>query len=177
MNTDQNTFYSHIFAIAMVALFCLNSSCGYKFVEHDSMWSGIRQVCIPIPQNNTTETGLDIILVESLAREFVRNGKKITSRTDAEVILSGTIESLGTETISRKGSHTAVERRIHYLFRFQLTDQHGKILWSDTGISASETYAVTGDKTSTDDERHKAFIKASDRLAEAVYKKLSEVLF
>ena len=79
-------------------------------------------------------------------------------------------------TISRKGSHTPLERRVQVAVDLKLTDPDGSVIWSAKGVSTNEAYNVDpdNDKHVTEQNRRVAIAALSKRLAEKIYNRLTD---
>ena len=151
------------------------SACGYRFVGSGSFPAGIKSVCIPILENRTSETGMENILTNDLIYELTRDKKvSLTSRDQADALLSGVIKSMSIETISRTGTHSSLERRVKVTVDLKLTSPDGRVIWSARGVSANEAYDVMPDKLATQQNRRNAISVLSKRLAERVYGRITD---
>jgi hypothetical protein len=150
------------------------SSCGYRFVGSGSFPAGIRSVSIPILENRTSETGMENIITNDLIYEVTR-GKRValTSMDKADALLSGVIRSMSIETISRRGTHSSLERRVTVTVDLKLTGPDGRVIRSVKGVSANEAYDVMSDKPATEQNRRNAISVLSKRLAEKVYNRIT----
>jgi outer membrane lipopolysaccharide assembly protein LptE/RlpB len=111
-------------------------------------------------------------LISELSRR--RQGSIVDART-AEATLSGVIESLTWDTVSRKGVNRAAERRVYATLSLSLVDAKGNLLWKRSGLKAEQAYAVVEDnKPATENNRRNAVRKLSVRLAENVYRRLTD---
>lgn len=151
------------------------SACGYTFVGSGSFPAGIKSVCIPILENRTSETGMENILTNDLIYELTRDKKvSLTSRDQADALLSGVIKSMSIGTISRTGTHSSLERRVRVTVDLKLTSPDGRVIWSARGVSANEAYDVMPDKLATEQNRRNAISVLSKRLAERVYGRITD---
>lgn len=162
--------------IWIISLFLMSfSSCGYRFVGSGSFPAGIKSVCIPILENRTSETGVENILTNDLIYELTRDKKvSLTSRDQADALLSGVIKSMSIGTISRTGTHSSLERRVRVTVDLKLTSPDGRVIWSARGVSANEAYDVMPDKLATEQNRRNAISVLSKRLAERVYGRITD---
>lgn len=152
------------------------SACGYRFAGSGSFPAGIRSVFISILENRTSETGMENIFTNALIYEVTRDKKvTLTSRGDADALLSGIIESMSIKTITRKTTHSPLERRVTVTVNLKLTGPSGTVIRSAKGVSASEAYDVMPDnKPVTEKNRRDAISALSKRLAERVYRRMTE---
>ena len=127
----------HVRLILLLWIFCLG--CGYGFAGRGNFPADVRTVFISILKNHTSETGVENIFTNDLIYEFTRNRKDLlTAKSKADALLSGAIESISIETISRKSINTSLERRVTVAVSLKLTDREGKAIWSAESISAKE---------------------------------------
>ncbi len=156
-------------------VFCLFSvaACGYRLMGSGNFPSGVKYVFIAILENRTNETGLENIVTEDLIYEFTRN-RRATSREKADAVLSGVLNTMNTETISHRGQHTSLERRVTVSVDLKLTGMDGREIWSAKGVSANEAYDVTTDKLETEQKRRDAISELSKRLSEKIYNRLTD---
>ncbi len=151
-------------------------SCGYRFVGGGMLPAGVDAVFINIFENRTTEVGLENVITNSFINEITRNDKDAyTSRRDrADAILNGVVRNMRVDNISRKGSQTAVQRRVTLAVDVTLTDPDGVVIWSVVGAAEDEEYDVEGDKASTDRNLKAALEALSGVLAENVYAQMTD---
>jgi outer membrane lipopolysaccharide assembly protein LptE/RlpB len=150
-------------------MLCL-SACGYRFAGDESLPGGVRKICIPLFENRTGEIGLETGFADDLMNQFRRNSSVVlTGRESADAVLVGKIESLNTDTVSRRGAHSAFERQVRISAGFELKSIDGKVIWSVKGISSSESYPVVSDTLATEQFRQNAIAKISKKIAELAY--------
>ena len=151
------------------------SACGYRFAGSGSFPAGIKTVSITIFENRTAETGLENTVTNDLIYEVTRSrGAALVRKDKAEADLSGVIVSTQTGAISRRDVGASTERRVTVTLNLKLTNTSGKIIWSANGVAQSEAYVVADDKQATEQNRKDAISKASKRLAEDIYNRLTE---
>ena len=156
------------------ALLMFSSACGYRFAGSGSFPAGIKSVRISILENRTSETGMENIITNDLIYEVTRDKKvALTSMDKADALLSGVIKSMSIETISRRGTHSSLERRVTVTVDLKLTGPNGRVIWSARGVSANEAYDVMSDKPATEQNRRDAISVLSKRLAEKVYNRIT----
>ncbi len=151
------------------------SACGYRFAGSGSFPAGIKTISISIFENRTAETGLENIVTNDLIYEVARSKEVALIRKDkAAANLSGVIVSTRTASISRSSVDTSLERRVTVTLNLKLTNTSGIIIWSAQGVAESEAYVVEDDKQATEQNRQDAISRASKRLAENIYNRLTE---
>lgn len=159
-----------------VALSIPLAGCGYQMVGGGSLPGGVETVAIPLLTNRTSETGLETVLTNALIVQMNRRRKGCVVETEkAQAVLSGTIDKLGRDTLARKGTHTALERRVYVVVSLALTRKNDEPLWKGSELRAEQAYAVLdGDPVSTDANRRKAIELLAERLAETVVRRLTD---
>ena len=151
------------------------SACGYQFAGQGDLPGGIQSVTIQVLENRSSETGIEIPITNALINELDRRRRgSVVNKGKADAVLSGTIDSIVWETISRRGINTASERRVTATLSLALTDVSGGVLWKKSGLSAAEAYEVSedGNKSITEDNRRQAIRDLSEQMAEYVYRRL-----
>ena len=161
------------FITSVIILGMLLSACGYRFAGSGNFPAGIQKVFITILTNRTAETGIGNTITNDLRYELIRYNR-VTTRDRADAVLSGEIISSRVETISHKSVHTSQERRVTVSLNLKLIDSNGKVVWSVQGISANEAFDVVSDKQATEQNRSAAISTLSKRLAENVYRRLTQ---
>ncbi len=162
--------------IKVIIFFCtLLSACGYRFTGGGNLPNGIRSISIQILENRTAEPGVESIFTNDLIYEISKNKKVIlTSSENADATITGVIESIRSETISRAGQLTAIEKRVVAVVDLKLTDPDEKTIWSAKGVTANEAYDVLGGKQLSERKKRAAIETLSKRLAENIYHRLTD---
>lgn len=144
-------------------------ACGYQLAGTGSLPGNIKRTCVVMVVNRTAESGLETKVTNALIDEFTRRGQDVVASSDqADGVLSGSIDALATETVSRSGTITAVERRVVITASFVLKDRKGKVLRQVQRITAEQAYTVS------DANRLRAINDACQRLAESAYDRLTD---
>lgn len=150
------------------------TACGYRFSAGEKLGENISTVSVKMLENRTAETGVEHIFTNDLIFEFTKNGNTVVESDDADAVLSGTIVAMPVATVAYRGQITSVERRITAVVSLSLSDRNGEIIWSANGISESETYGILTEKIATDYNKREAIRALSQRLAEAVYSRITD---
>ncbi len=173
--TPLNIKYEYRLIAFLGVLSMLIASCGYRFAGQGNLPDGARNLGVTVFANRTAETGVENIVTRCLIAEFVSRGVKVGGGSKgADVVLSGSVESLRIHTISRSGQQTALERRVNLSVDAKLAGIDGTIIWSVKGLTDSEAYDVEQDKPATEQNRSGAIERLSRRLAEVVYARVTE---
>ncbi|MGD8835015.1 MAG: LptE family protein [Desulfobacteraceae bacterium] len=153
------------------------SACGYQFAGRGDLPGAIETVAVEVLENRSSETGVEIFVTNALINELNRRREgSVVDADRADAVLSGTIDSIVWNTVARKDSNTAVERRVSATVSLTLTDVAGSVLWKKSGLSAAQAYDVdqSGDKTVTEGNRRQAIGVLSEQMAEYVYRQLTD---
>jgi len=159
-----------------IFLLCISlSACGYRFAGSGSFPAGIKSVCIPILKNHTSEAGIENTITNDLIYEITRHDIAVlSSKDEADSILSGVIKSMTIETIAHIDPQTSSERRVTVRVHLKLTLRSGQVVWSIKNFSDYEEYDVATDKLETEQNRLDAISDLSKRLAEKIYARITE---
>lgn len=154
----------------------LLTACGYKVSGRGELPGGVQTIDIQVLENRSSETGVEITITNALTNELNRRRQgSVAQRDKADARLSGTIESLTWDTVSRTGINTASERKVYAKLSLTLTDKSGNVLWKRIGLRGEQAYVVVaGDKAATDRNRRIAIDELSEKMAEYVYRSLTD---
>ena len=145
-------------------------ACGYRFSGEGRLPGGADTICVLMPENRTTEIGIQARLNSDLVREVTRrDSRRVAPPETADALLAGVVRKVRDTDIAHTGTSTASQRRVTLTVDMQLKRADGTVLWSRTGLSDHEAYDVAADKDQTDANRQRAIEKLSRRLAERVY--------
>ena len=151
------------------------AACGYRFSGSGKLPSNITSVYVAMFKNNSSETGLENVVTNDLIYEFTRKKRGVAQKSDqAEGILTGVITSVRADTIARSGQSTSLTRRVVVTVDIKMTDRSGAVVWSKSNLAESEAYDVAADKQTTEQNKKDAINKASKRLAENIFYRLTE---
>ncbi len=153
---------------------CLCLSCSYRFSGSGQLPMDAKPVFVAIFENQTAETGIENYFTNDLIFEFTRNGIDVVKRGRADAILSGSIDSVDTETVSYQGQIISRERRIKVSVTMKLSDRNGNIIWSSGRLTQDETYGVFEEKVATNANKRLAIKNISKRIAEEAYNRMTE---
>jgi outer membrane lipopolysaccharide assembly protein LptE/RlpB len=161
--------------IDILILVVLCSGCGYTFTGGGNFPSGIKSICVNTLKNRSSETSIENTITNDIIYEITRSGRiQLTGIETAEAVLDGEVESLRVYSVSRRGSHASIERRVEVSVALTLTDKNNKIIWSVKGFSDDETFEVTSDKLSTEQKKRDAVSTLSKRLAENIFNRMTD---
>lgn len=161
-------------ALGLPLLFSL-VACGYQLAGSGELPGGINTIAVSVLKNRTGQSGLETEVTNALIDELTRRRQDLVVSADrADAILSGSIDSLSTEALTRTGALTASERRLVITASLTLKDRNGEILWQRSSLRAEQAYAVTSDRFISDRNRLLAIGEVSRRLAEYTYERLTD---
>jgi outer membrane lipopolysaccharide assembly protein LptE/RlpB len=162
----------------VLSLWCAGAltACGYQLVGKGDLPGGIQTIAVKVLKNRSSETGIETTFTNALINELNRRRRgTVVDSQRADAVLGGAIESLTWNTVARRGTNTASERRVYASLSLTLTDGAGNILWKRTGLKAEQAYAVVdGNKSSTESNRRRAIGMLSEQMAEYVYRRLTD---
>jgi len=159
----------------LLAVCLLLPSCGYRFSGGGSLPGGAQTISVRMLENRTAETGIQTRISSDLTFEVTRrDSSKIAPPESAETLLTGIVKTVRDTDIAHTGTSTASQRRVTITVDMQLARQDGSVLWSRNGLSDYEAYDVAGDKNQTELNRKGAIEKLSKRLAESIYKSITD---
>jgi hypothetical protein len=158
----------HLFGCLLLISFSLHG-CGYHLSLNSACLSGGgRKLCVPVAQNETTETWTTAFLTRSLREQAGRVGLEIVSCKAP--VLSARVVSIRSAPrgISRGGGrYTATEREVSVLIRLGLTGQESLVL------SDRQSYLSAPDVRGTEANRQLAVRIVIDRLAVTAIDRIS----
>lgn len=168
-------FFEKKYTWALIFLTLSVSACGYQFAGSGELPSGIRTVHVDMFRNNSSETGLENAITNDLIYEFTRKKKAaLIKSAQSEGILTGVITSVRTDTVARQRQGESLTRRVTVSVNVKLADRTGKVIWFEDGMRESEAFDVVADKQAGELEKRDAIHKASKRLAERIFNRLTE---
>lgn len=169
------------------------SACGYHMAGSETLPGNVRTIGIKVLTNKSMETGAEAIITNALCDELnQRRPGTIKRVTHADAVLSGTIDAINCEMVSRSGTLKTLQRSVTVDVSLALKDRNGKTLWSRSRLRAKKNYTVSyetfdldNDNTTdnsidkenavaTESNRNKAIEEAALRLAEDVYRALTD---
>jgi hypothetical protein len=151
-------------------------SCGYRVGggAGGALPGDIATIGVSVVGNRTALSGLEAIVTNALVDEFTRRRPNmVTDAQSADAVLTGSIDSISTGTVARRGTLTALERRMVLTVSLILRDRKGQTLWTQT-LTAQETYFVNDQASQTDTNLRMAAALAARRLGEYAYERLTD---
>jgi outer membrane lipopolysaccharide assembly protein LptE/RlpB len=159
---------------ALATGFLLPVACGYRMVGSGSLPGDIKTLAVNMLNNRTAETGLETVVTNALVVELNRRRKGLVVDPEkAEAILSGTVTSLGKQTVTRRSTNITAERTVTMAVSLKLTKTDGRVLWQKENIQVSQSYPVNDtSKAATEGHLNYAIGQVAQRLAEIVMQEL-----
>jgi len=159
-----------------ILLACLLlAACGYRFAGGGRLPGGAESISVLMPENRTAESGIQTQLNSDIVYEFTRReSARIAPPENADAVLSGVIRTVQDTDIAHSGTSTSSQRRVTLSIDMQLESKNGEVLWRRRGLSDYEAYDVAANRSGTDLNRQAAIERVSKRLAEAVYKSITD---
>ncbi len=163
-------------SLALLLLICLLlPSCGYRFSGGGRLPGGVESLSVLMLENRTAEVGIQTQLNSDIIYEVTRrDSSRIARSENADALLSGVVKTIQDTDIAHTGTSTASQRRVTLTVDMKLERPDGTLLWSRNGLSDYEAYDVAADRNQTDQNRSGAIEKLSKRLAEIIYKSITD---
>ncbi len=152
------------------------AACGYRMAGRGDLPGGVQTIAVQVLENRSSETGVESLITNALINELNRRRQgTVTSAERAGAVLRGSVDTVAWDTVSRRGTNTAAERRVYAIISLRIIDKSGKTLWKSAGLQAEQAYAVVeNDKQTNENNRRQAINDLSQRIAENVYRRLTD---
>jgi outer membrane lipopolysaccharide assembly protein LptE/RlpB len=151
------------------------AGCGYHMAGPGELPGKAKSVAVTMLVNRSGESGLEAKVTNALLDEITRRRQDlVVSEGQADVILSGTIDKLSTQTAARKGTLTASERMVVITVSLVLKSRTGEVLWQGSHLTAEQAFPVADTKPQTESNRRAALDEVAKRLAEYAYERLTD---
>ena len=141
------------------------SSCGY-YSFTGALPSHIKTVAVPLFENNTSYPNVREDLTNMIVDEFIAdNSLTITDESNADIIISGVINSISQRAASVTGGETVEEYHIYVSVKVKCEDiKNNKALWEKSFNEYGSMDAGTAD----DAEREAAILAAMEKITENI---------
>jgi len=168
--------FTIVLALSISLLLIGLYACGYQLAGTGGLPGGIQTLHVQVVANSSSETGTETLVTNALISELNRRRQGVVVEADAaEAVLTGAIDALTWDTVSLRGLTTAAERRVYLTLSLSLVATNGDVLWKRSGLRAEQAYAVVeGNKPATENNRRSAIREVSLRLAEDVYRRMTD---
>jgi outer membrane lipopolysaccharide assembly protein LptE/RlpB len=155
------------------------TNCGYALVGHSNFLDpAIRTIEVPAFVNRTTRVELEQRVTQAVAEEFVSRGRMrlVTTPSEADAILRGSIESFGLFPIGFNSQGRATQYQIAITAKIELVDHRNsdKVLWKNDQYRFTENYQIAIDSTDSFDQETRAIREIAERFAETLVTNLLE---
>ena len=159
----------------VLLIYLLLPSCGYRFSGGGSLPGGAETLSVLMLENRTAEAGIQAQLNSAIVYEVTRrDSSRIARPENADALLSGVVKTVQDTDIAHTGTSTASQRRVTLVVDMKLERPDGTRLWRRNGLSDYEAYDVAANRTQTNLNRRSAIEKLSKRLAETIYKSITD---
>lgn len=165
-----------VLALLILAVFLMsNYGCGYSF-RGGAIPAHIKTISVILLKNNTQKPGIETIITSAVEDAFIKNGRlRVVSEKEAEIILSGEINSYSLEGLSFDTRSNVKEYRLKILLNLVLKDtQKGSIMWKENNIEEKSDYKVSGTVTQTMISEDEALKHASEDIARSIVNRVLE---
>jgi len=161
--------------VLVLLIYLLLPSCGYRFSGGGSLPGGAETLSVLMLENRTAEVGIQTRLTSDITYEVTRRDSSWIARPEnADALLSGVVKTVQDTDIAHTRTSTASQRRVTLVIDMKLERPDGTTLWSRNGLSDYEAYDVAANRSQTDLNRRSAVEKLSKRLAETIYKSITD---
>jgi len=154
----------------ILLLLLLPASCGY---HNPYVYRGPdKSVYIATWKNRTNQLQIGIQIYQSLVTWYEKSRSITVTKQEgnADLILTGEILSINIPSLAYGANNAAVQVKIYIDVRYLLKDaKTGKVLMEVPRQSLSESYYITSDISSTNDNEKKAINLMIDDLSERIY--------
>ncbi len=159
--------------LLLTCLFFSIASCGYQFEGGGYINKDVMRVAVKVLENNTSETGADVIFTNALIREILqKTDTKVVDEASATAIIEGTIKSVTFAALSRASAESVVERGISATMDLQMVNKDGEVIWSAINLSSNESYTTSQDKAADEGNKGTALEKIAARSAERIVSRM-----
>jgi hypothetical protein len=162
--------------IVVVAALAL-SGCGYSFVRYGSGLGDVRRVAIRGLTNDSFEPGVETLVSEALAREFLRRGalRLVDTPETADLVIGGAVKSIEVRRRSFSSILFALEYEVRMELALTLARRDGTPVAIDANaLAESERYLASSDLEVTRTNRQEALRRLAGVLAGRVHDALYE---
>ncbi len=124
--------------------------------------------------NHTYESLVETFMVNSLVNEFSRSKRlKVVAVGDADLVISGAVLNISTNSISYRGDDRAYEYRLKMKIEVEARDVHQDVvIWQDGSMTEVEEYHTSGVPNDVQLQKRFAIQKVSKVLAENIHDRL-----
>lgn len=133
----------HSKVLLFLAVLLLATGCGYHFTgEGAGPRPGLKNIAIPVFENNTSEPDLGSLFAGALRREFMQKGQlRVVPLEQAEAVFRGRIKEISAAPVAHRDVIVTIQTRISVILDIQCVDvKTGAILWKDPNFTYFRVY-------------------------------------
>lgn len=157
----------------LIGLFSFTAACGYRFEGGGYINKDVTRVAVKVLENNTSETGADVIFTNALIREILqKTDTKVVDEATATAVIEGTIKSVTFAALSRTTAESVIERGISATMDIQMVNKEGEVIWSAMNLSSTESYTTSQDTAADEGNKGTALEKIATRSAERIVSRM-----
>lgn len=135
--------------LSVLVLALALSGCGYGLQGSGSVLpEDVKNVYIPRVENDSTESGLGIVMTEALQDRFNRFGavKVVESLAEADAVLNARIKDVKQTTSSvSSGTDVVLQQDSTMIIAVDLRRVNGMVLWQNPALTVTRTFGTTQD--------------------------------
>ena len=154
-------FFSGVFCIMLVLPAC------YYSISPGVRSGNVRNLVIPLFENNTVEAGIQDPLTDAIIERFLTNGQyRLVDVPQADAVIKGTITDIQEESLAFSEGTIAREVRlwIEVDVRFEAVADR-RVIWEERQLRTFGDYVI---ETGSDAEREPAIELAIEKMAEEI---------
>jgi hypothetical protein len=163
--------------VVLVVFVLALPGCGYSFVRYGAGLGDVRRVAIRGLVNDSFEPGVDALVSEAIAREFLRRGalRLVDTPETADLVIGGAVKSVDTRRRSFSSILFALEYEVRMELALTLARRDGTPVAIDANaLRESERYLASSDLEVTRTNRQEALRRLAGVLAGRVHDALYE---
>ena len=154
-----------------------STGCGYQAVRYSETFGSGNRVALHGFRNDSFEAGVDSVVTDAFANEFMRRGalKIVTDPATADWVLTGTIAQLDTYNRSFSSVAFSLEYEVSMVLDVGLSRRDGTQIQLDSAsLRARERYLASADPEATRTNREEAIRRVAAVLASRAHDALYE---
>lgn len=165
--------------VAAVTLIATLSGCGYALVGRGNFLPpDAKTIQVPSFINQSTRVEVEQRVTQAVADELVSRGRLrlVTSPSDADLILRGTIQSFNVTPVAFNEQVRATKYQATVTARIELVHhrQEDKVLWKNDQYVFTETYSIDPSAVDAFDQETRAIREIAERFARSLVTNLLE---
>ncbi|MCD6429973.1 MAG: LptE family protein [Deltaproteobacteria bacterium] len=157
--------------LILLLLFLLVSGCGYRLRGTGELREDLQRVAILPFANKTFESQVENDLYDALVDEFARSKNlKVVAASDADLLISGTIDVIDSHAISYSSDDKTYEYRVSMTIDVEVTEARSRqVYWRRSAMREVEEYKATDDPITIDRRKQAALKCLCQVLAENIH--------